>query len=210
VEYEMSGITQVQVDPKAQRTFASALRSILRQDPDVIMVGEIRDRETAELAVQAALTGHMVLSTLHTNTAIGTVSRLLDMGIERYLLAPALKAVVAQRLVRRLCPNCSQPYSPPPDIIKRFGLEGKEDKLNLKSPKGCPACNMKGFIGRLPIVEVLSWTKKLESLLVKGAGEDELLNAAKEEGFKTMLADGTLKALKGLTTLEEVWAASRV
>ena len=210
VEYELPGITQVQVDNKADRTFASVLRSILRQDPDVIMVGEIRDRETAELAVQASLTGHMVLSTLHTNNSIGTVTRLLDMGIESYLLAPALRAVVAQRLVRRLCSSCSEIYDPPEILLEKFGIRKTDKKLAFRKPRGCSVCKEAGFVGRVPIIEVLPWTRTMEKLLVRGAGEQDLLEEARKAGFRPMLLDGAMKAWKGFTTLEEVIASARI
>ncbi len=209
VEYQLEGITQVQVDTKAHRTFAGTLRSILRQDPDVIMVGEIRDHETAEIAVHAALTGHMVLSTLHTNSAIGTVTRLLDMGIEPYLLAPSLRAVVAQRLVPRLCPKCAEPAHPSPDLLRQFDLEEEGENRLFKRKKGCPECRNKGFLGRVPVHEVLVWTKDLSEALAHGARESELSEIARNQGFRTMRHDGAGKALLGLTTLEEVLAAVR-
>ena len=209
VEYKLSGVTQVQVDTKAERTFAGALRSILRQDPDVIMVGEIRDRETAEISLHASLTGHMVLSTLHTNSSLGTVTRLVDMGIERYLLAPTLRAIVAQRLIRKLCPVCSKPAQPNREILEQFGLSPDDPRLTFREAVGCPTCRNQGFSGRLPILEVLVWNKQLERALASGAEENELQEIAKRTGFKNMMVDGAKKALKGLTTLEEVLSATR-
>ncbi len=209
VEYKLRGVTQVQVDTKADRTFAGALRSILRQDPDVIMVGEIRDRETAEISLHASLTGHMVLSTLHTNSAMGTVTRLIDMGTERYLLAPTLRAIIAQRLVRKLCPLCSKPSQPSKEILERFGLSAEDPRLSFREAVGCPTCRNQGFSGRIPILEVLIWNKELERALASGAEETELLQIAKRTGFKNMMVDGAKKALQGLTTLEEVLAAAR-
>jgi type IV pilus assembly protein PilB len=209
VEYKLRGVTQVQVDSKADRTFAGALRSILRQDPDVIMVGEIRDRETAEISLHASLTGHMVLSTLHTNSAMGTVTRLIDMGTERYLLAPTLRAIVAQRLVRKLCPLCSKPSKPSMEILEQFGLNEDDPRLSFREPTGCPTCRNQGFSGRLPILEVLIWNKELERALASGAEESELLQIAKKTGFQNMMVDGARKSLKGLTTLQEVLSAAR-
>ncbi len=209
VEYKLRGVTQVQVDTKADRTFAGALRSILRQDPDVIMVGEIRDRETAEISLHASLTGHMVLSTLHTNSAIGTVTRLIDMGVERYLLAPTLRAIVAQRLVRKLCPLCSRPSQPSKEILEQFNLNENDPRLSFREAVGCSTCRNQGFSGRLPILEVLIWNKDLERALASGAEETKLAQIAKQTGFKNMMVDGAKKALKGLTTLEEVLSAAR-
>lgn len=210
VEYELDGITQVQVDPKADRTFATTLRSLLRQDPDVIMVGEIRDHETAEIALHAALTGHVVLSTLHTNSAVSTVTRLVDMGIEKYLLAPSLRAIVAQRLVRKLCPSCAEPEQAPPDLVRSLGLDPTDPKVRFKKAKGCPACRDRGYVGRMPIHEVLVWTAELAQCLVRGGGEAELEKLALEGGFRTMTHDGVEKALQGTTSLSEVLAAVRV
>jgi general secretion pathway protein E len=206
VEYELAGITQVQVDPKAERTFASTLRAMLRQDPDVIMVGEIRDRETAEIAVHAALTGHMVLSTLHTNSALGTLTRLIDMGMEPYLLAPTIRAIVAQRLVRKLCPSCKKSVDPPA-LWRTMAVA--VDKPAFKAPVGCPNCRHTGFQGRVPIHEVLSWNDHLASLLSRGCAEQQMAEAAREQGFEPLLADGARKAAAGSTTLEEVMSAAR-
>lgn len=210
VEYELSGVTQVQVDVKAERTFAGTLRSILRQDPDVIMVGEIRDKETAEIAVHAALTGHMVLSTLHTNSALGTLTRLVDMGVPGYLLGPTIRAVVAQRLVRKLCGACAQPTEPTEHLLQEFGLVSMPAGANFMMPGGCSACRGRGFVGRVPVHEVLVWTPELASLLARGADETQLAEVAYEQGFVSMLRDGAAKAATGATTLEEVLAAVRV
>ncbi len=209
VEYQLDGITQVQVDARADRTFANALRSILRQDPDIVMVGEIRDRETAEIAVHAALTGHMVLSTLHTNSAIGTVTRLLDMGIEPYLIAPSLRAVVAQRLVPKLCAACAEESEPPAALLERFPGKPRTSELHFKEARGCPECRQKGFDGRLPLHEVLVWNADLAQALGRRVSERELLETARRGGFRTMLEDGLDKAALGFTTLEEVLAAVR-
>jgi general secretion pathway protein E len=179
---------------------------MLRQDPDVIMVGEIRDRETAEIAVHAALTGHMVLSTLHTNSALGTLTRLIDMGMEPYLLAPTIRAIVAQRLVRKLCPSCKKSVDPPA-LWRTMAVA--VDKPAFKAPVGCPNCRHTGFQGRVPIHEVLSWNDHLASLLSRGCAEQQMAEAAREQGFEPLLADGARKAAAGSTTLEEVMSAAR-
>ncbi|MCB9919312.1 MAG: type II/IV secretion system protein [Planctomycetes bacterium] len=207
VEYELAGTTQVQVSNKAQRGFATALRSILRQDPDVIMVGEIRDQETAEIAVHAALTGHMVLSTLHTNSAIGTVTRLIDMGIAQYLLAPSLRAIVAQRLVRRLCPECSVAADPSDAMLR--ALHCNLDPSTFKAARGCRNCRERGFVGRIAIHEMLVWNDELARALSSSASEVGLCEIAHASGFEPMLHDGLQKASEGLTTLEEVASAVR-
>ncbi|MEM7202064.1 MAG: GspE/PulE family protein [Planctomycetota bacterium] len=209
VEYELDGVTQVQVDQKADRTFASVLRSMLRQDPDVIMVGEIRDRETAEISVNAALTGHMVLSTLHTNSALGTVTRLIDMGVAAYLIAPTLRAIVAQRLVRRLCAACSEPATAVGDLLAEIGISELVEGHGFRAPVGCPACRGKGFAGRTAIHEVLPWTPELARASARGAGEDELHEIATRQGFHPLLVEGARRAAQGVTTLEEVLAAAR-
>ena len=209
VEYEMGGITQVHIDKKAGRSFADTLRAILRQDPDVIMVGEIRDHETAEIAVHAAMTGHMVLSTLHTNSALGTVSRLVDMGIEPYLLGPALRAIVAQRLVRRLCPSCATPGDPPVALLESFGIDTVPDDARFLEPRGCAACRGKGFVGRIAVHEVLAWTDAMDRCLSGGGSEADLAGIAREAGFETMLVNGAQKAMQGCTSLREVIGATR-
>ncbi len=209
VEYELPGVTQVQVDVKAERTFGSALRSILRQDPDVIMVGEIRDHETAELAVHAALTGHMVLSTVHTNSAVGTPTRLIDIGLERYLLGPTLRAIVAQRLVRRLC-SCAQPGEPSAELLNTLTPRPLADLGHgFRRAVGCRSCRNSGFAGRIPMHEVLRWTPELSTLLSRGGDETALGEAALAGGFEPLAIDGVRKAAAGLTTLEEVLAAVR-
>ena len=208
VEYEMVGCTQVQVDQKADRTFANALRSILRQDPDVVMIGEIRDAETAAIAVQAALTGHVVLSTLHTNDALAAVHRLTDMGVAPYLLAPALRCVVAQRLVPRLCHHCARPAAASPEMLLAFGLEGGELR-GLRQAPGCRECRMKGKRGRIAIQEVMPVTAELARLIGARAAEHELEPAAARAGYRRMLQDGLDKARQGLVTLEDVLMVAR-
>lgn len=222
VEYMIDGVSQSQVRPSIDYTFASGLRSILRQDPDVIMVGEIRDSETAELAIHAALTGHLVLSTLHTNTAIGAVPRLVDMGIQPFLLSSALKIVVGQRLVRKICSECkAKKKDVAPGIIKMIDNEIrkipssvlKEMKsesfsqggdLNLFYGKGCNHCLKTGMKGRVGIYEILEIDDKINKLIGKGAREEEIEIAAKENNFTTMKQDGIIKALMGVTTIEEI------
>lgn len=210
VEYELPGSTQVQVDVKAERTFAKALRSILRQDPDVVMVGEIRDAETASIAVQAALTGHMVLSTLHTNDALSTIHRLVDMDIAPYLLGPALKCIVGQRLVPRNCPECSVPVSPLPALLHEFGIPAGERPKGFCVGKGCQSCRGRGKRGRIAIHEVLYVTPELAAAISRRAATAELEQLAQAAGYRRMLADGYEKALAGKVTLEDVLAVARV
>jgi type IV pilus assembly protein PilB len=201
VEFQIEGINQVQVNPKSGMTFASALRSILRQDPDVVMVGEIRDRETAEIAMHAAQTGHLVLSTLHTNDAPSTITRLLDMGIEASMLASSLNLIVAQRLVRRLCPECKQEARPDAELIKRFDIP---DEIIFYEKKGCKACMDIGYKGRLSVHEVLFVNDRIRRLIVHGASDNELKQFAREDDMFTLFEDGISKALSGLTSIEEV------
>lgn len=209
VEYELDGATQVQVDVKAERTFASALRSILRQDPDICMVGEIRDSETASIAVQAALTGHLVLSTLHTNDALSTVHRLSDMGIAPYLLGPALRCVVSQRLVPRICRSCAESVTPPENVLREFGIDPADCPRSFRHGTGCQTCRGKGKRGRLGIHEVLHITPKLASAISREAPEEELQRLADEAGYQRLMADGQEKARRGLITLEDVLAVAR-
>lgn len=213
VEYKVPGITQVQAHADIGLTFASALRSILRQDPDIIMIGEIRDLETAEIAVQSALTGHLVLSTLHTNDAISSFTRLIDMGLEPFLVANPIKAVQAQRLVRRLCSACREDYVP-------VGNEGNEiedlvAKLlpdtppNWKVPVGCKRCDNTGYKGRTGIYELVSVTEPLQELIVANAHAHEMKELARKQGFRTLREDGLLKAYLGETTIAEVLRVTR-
>lgn len=210
VEYELDGATQVQVDVKAERTFASALRSILRQDPDICMVGEIRDTETASIAVQAALTGHLVLSTLHTNDALSTVHRLGDMGVAPYLLGPALRCVVSQRLVPQICRSCAEPTTPPDNVLKEFDVDPEHCSSGFQRGKGCQACRGKGTRGRIGIHEVMHVSPKLSAAISRGAHEDELQALADEAGYVRLMSDGLDKAKQGLITLEDVLACARV
>jgi len=211
VEYQMVGINQIQVKPQIDLTFANALRSIVRQDPDVIMIGEIRDLETAQIAVQSALTGHLVLSTVHTNDAASTVNRLLDMGVDDYLLTSTVVGILAQRLVRKLCPHCKEPYQALPEMVQQLGMDklaGGGD-VTLYRAKGCEHCSNTGFSGRFCILEMLPMSDPLRTLVMKHATSNELKAEAQREGMVTMYEDGMRKALAGLTTFEEVLRVTR-
>jgi general secretion pathway protein E len=208
VEYQLPHITQVQAHSEIGYTFAHALRAILRQDPDIIMIGEIRDVETAEIAVQASLTGHMVLSTLHTNDAVSAFTRLIDMGVEPFLVATSVRAVQAQRLVRRLCPYCAQPIDPPKDILEQtLELLPKEINLetqNWKKSVGCFECQYTGYKGRVGIYELVYITPELQTLILNRAHANEMRKIANQLGFRTLRQDGWIKAFQGITSLEEV------
>jgi len=212
VEYQMPGINQIQVKPQIDLTFANALRSIVRQDPDVIMIGEIRDLETAQIAVQSALTGHLVLSTVHTNDAASTVNRLLDMGVDDYLLTSTVIGILAQRLVRTLCPQCKEPYTALPEIVEELGLRRiarSTGDITLWHEKGCAECAHTGFMGRISVMEMLPMTDPLRSLVMKHATSTDLRKEAIREGMVTMYEDGLRKALDGVTTFEEVLRVTR-
>ena len=206
IEYQLGGINQTQIKPQIGLNFAAMLRSILRQDPDVIMVGEIRDLETAQIAVQAALTGHLVLSTLHTNSASATITRLRDLGLEDYLLTAVLRGVLAQRLVRRLCDACKRETAAPPELIARFGLaeRAKAGPIRMWHAVGCAQCRSTGYRGRQAIAEFLEPSPAIEHLIFSKAGQDEIERAAVGEGMKTMFQAGLDAALAGTTTIEEV------
>ena len=206
VEYQLQGINQIQVRPNIDLTFANALRSILRQDPDVIMIGEMRDSETASIAVQSALTGHKVLSTLHTNDAPSSITRLLDMHVQDYLLTSTLDGIVAQRLVRRLCPHCRQAYRPDPEWVRETGLDkvaGSSD-VTLYRPVGCDNCEHTGYWGRTTILELLILTENTRRVILEQRDADAIRKAALADGMVPMRDDGLRKALSGLTTVEEV------
>ena len=214
IEYRLKGVSQTQVQPGIGLTFASALRSFLRQDPDVIMVGEIRDLETAQIAVQAALTGHSILSTLHTNSAAAAVTRLLDMGMEPFLLTSTLNAVLAQRLVRRLCPACNAPM---PHVHAQLEAAGIEPALiaalpadaDFRRPVGCEECGQSGYRGRSAVVELLEISEGIADLIIARAEARDIHRAAEQEGLRSMLADGLAKAARGVTTVEEVLRVTR-
>jgi general secretion pathway protein E len=205
VEYQLEGINQIQVKPQIGLDFANALRSIMRQDPDVIMIGEMRDLETCRIAIQSALTGHLVLSTLHTNSASGGVTRMLDMGVEDYLLGSTVNGILAQRLVRRLDPETAIPYEAPPEVIKEFELEKYTDERPIRLWKpGTSATNPTGYRGRRAIMEFLVMTDPLRRLVMQRADAGEIEKQARAEGMRTMYEDGIAKAVAGITTIEEV------
>ncbi|MGZ8185596.1 MAG: type II secretion system ATPase GspE [Methylobacter sp.] len=206
VEYQMEGVNQIQAKPQIGLTFASALRSIVRQDPDVIMIGEMRDLETAKIAVQSALTGHLVLSTLHTNDAAGGITRLLDMGLEEYLLSSTVNGILAQRLVRKLCAECKEAYVPSAELVKEMKLKpfaGNGD-IVLYKPVGCSACGGLGYRGRMAIIEFLPMTDPIRKLIMAHEEAGNILKLAIEEGMSTMYENGLVKVAQGITTLEEV------
>jgi general secretion pathway protein E len=213
VEYMLPGVNQIQVNQRIGLGFATILRSVLRHDPDVIMVGEVRDVETARIAVQAALTGHLVLSTLHTNSAAGAITRLIDMGVESYLLTSTLRAIVAQRLVRTLCPHCRAPYAETAAVLRAIGAMGeaagtptasKDSRPVLYRAKGCERCGGTGYLGRSSVAEVLPLSERVRRMVLERSDAIEIERAARAEGMRTMREDGLAKALAGQTTLEEV------
>jgi len=203
IEYELNGVNQVSVRNDIGLDFASALRSILRQDPDIVMVGEIRDNETADIAVKAALTGHQVLSTLHTNDAAGAITRLDDMGIEPFLISSSMLMTCAQRLVRKICTNCREEFMPEPEIFTRLGVEPKAESVFYRG-SGCDRCKGRGYLGRLAIIEALTVTESIRRLIMKRASAAVIKSQAVTEGMKTLRMVGIDKALEGQTTLEEV------
>lgn len=207
VEANIDGINQVQVNPKADLTFATALRSILRQDPDIIMIGEIRDRETASIAVQASITGHLVVSTLHTNSAASTITRLTDMGIEPYLIADATIGVIAQRLVRRLCPECKRAKKADQEELEMLMLEPDAD-VTVYEPCGCPKCDGTGFRGRIGVYEIMEVTQSLKSIISKNGSAEEIKEKALEEGMHTLRMSATGYVLKGITSVQEMMRVS--
>ncbi len=206
VEYRLKGIGQIHVNPKIGFTFASGLRAILRQDPDIIMVGEIRDLETAEIAVHASLTGHLVLSTLHTNDAPGAITRLIDMGIEPFLVASSLIVILAQRLVRAICPHCKESYTPPPHEIKFLETSLKSENIPklLYRGHGCSKCMGKGYLGRTGIFELLEITPDIRSMIIERKDTQTIKTSAINAGFKTIMVHGISKIINGITTTEEV------
>ncbi|MBW1995884.1 MAG: type II/IV secretion system protein, partial [Deltaproteobacteria bacterium] len=203
VEYQLANINQNQVNENIGLTFAKFLKHALRQDPDIVMVGEIRDRETAEIAIQASLTGHMVLSTLHTNDGPSTITRLLDMGIEPYLISSSLMACLAQRLVRTVCPECKTPFYPPKEMIAELGVE-QDRNIRLVKGRGCAACYDSGFKGRMAIIELLQMEPDLQNLILKNPTLDTLRTYFAEKGYRSLKDSGYRKVLEGRTTIEEV------
>jgi type IV pilus assembly protein PilB len=208
VEYEIAGIKQMQINPKAGLTFATGLRSMMRADPDVIMVGEIRDRETAQIAIEAALTGHLVLSTLHTNDAPGAVARLIEMGVEPFLVASAVDCVVAQRLARRLCEHCKQPVVVPGSVVREHGLRVDADEVHVFEPKGCARCGGSGYKGRMGIYEVMPITEEIRKLAVARASADALTEVALASGMRRLRDEGLGKVLAGQTSFAELTRAT--
>jgi type IV pilus assembly protein PilB len=204
IEYELSGINQVSVRNDIGLDFASALRSILRQDPDIVMVGEIRDNETADIAVKAALTGHQVLSTLHTNDAAGAITRLDDMGIEPFLISSSVIMACAQRLVRRICTNCREEFLPEPEIFQQLGMTPPENAIFYHG-SGCDRCKSRGYLGRVALIEALPVSESIRRLIIKRASAAVVKNQAISEGMRTLRMVGIDKALEGITTLEEIW-----
>jgi type II secretory ATPase GspE/PulE/Tfp pilus assembly ATPase PilB-like protein len=217
VEYRMERIRQSQIDTKSGLTFARGLRSLMRQDPDVIMVGEIRDFETAAIAIQAALTGHLVFSTLHTNDAPSAVTRLLDMGVEPFLISSSITCVIAQRLLRMLCKNCRAIYTPDPEVLKEIGMPVIEHQIPIGMPKigggrfrqfykraGCDQCKQTGYKGRLGVFEVMIPDDEIRNMIVKKESAEVIKKAAVRKGMRTLKEDGLAKAQKGLTTIDEV------
>ncbi|NQT75926.1 MAG: type II secretion system ATPase GspE [Candidatus Omnitrophica bacterium] len=205
VEYDIEGIIQVAINPKIDLTFSKTLRHMLRQDPDILMVGEIRDTETAEIAIQSALTGHFVFSTLHTNDAPGAITRLMDMGVEPYLISSTVRAVIAQRLMRKICSKCKKPYTPQKGELEELGISAEKLKgARFYKGEGCSECNGSGYKGRTGIYELFIMDEKIRGLLVKKVSSAAIRNAAQETGMRTLREDGVAMVLEGLTTVEEV------
>jgi general secretion pathway protein E len=210
IEYQMDGVGQIQVNPKIDLTFAAGLRSIVRQDPDVILIGEIRDRETAEIAIQSSLTGHLVFSTLHTNDAASAVTRLIDMGIEPFLVTSSVIAIIAQRLVRVLCPHCKEIYKPDKETLDNLGLDLPVLKKNtFYRKKGCNLCMQTGFRGRTAIFEIMIVDDEIKRLILKTSDANQINELALKRGMITLQKDGIDKVLSGITTTEEVLRVTR-
>ncbi len=205
VEYDIDGIMQIQVNPEIDVTFSNCLRSILRQDPDIILIGEIRDLETLEIAIQASLTGHLVLSTLHTNDAPSTITRLINMGLKPYLITAALVAIISQRLVKKICPDCKEEYTPGNDILHELKLhdhdiQGKQFYIG----KGCSSCNRTGYKGRMSILEIMSVDEEMCSHIIKQSSTETIREIARSNGMSTLLESGLNAVYNGITTLEEI------
>jgi general secretion pathway protein E len=204
VEYQIPGINQIQVLPKIGLTFAQGLRSVLRHDPDVLMVGEVRDYETAEIAIRSALTGHLVFSTLHTNDAAGAVTRLLDMGVEPFLVSSSLECLIAQRLVRLICPDCKTKIKPTKQILEDLGLKEDINKVEVFEGKGCEACKFTGYKGRTAIYEILRLNEEIRQMVLTKASSQDIKRKAIQQGMKTLFLDGWKKVLAGKTTISEI------
>ena len=209
VEYRISGIGQVQVNPKINLTFASGLRSIVRQDPDVILIGEIRDTETAEIAIQSALTGHLVFSTLHTNDAASAITRLVDMGVEPFLLSSSINAILAQRLVRIICPHCKEAYTPDAEALLKLGITPDDSTQQAYRGKGCAKCHHTGYKGRCGIFELLLMDREMKHLILQTANASDIKELAIKNGMITLRHDGAMKVFQGITTIEEVYRVSK-
>jgi type IV pilus assembly protein PilB len=209
VEYRLAGINQIQVKPEIDLDFAACLRAILRQDPDIILIGEIRDKETVDIAIKASLTGHLVLSTFHTNDAPSAISRMVYMGVESYLLSSALNLIVAQRLVRKICERCKEAVELPKEVIHRLKIEPeKAKKTTFYHGKGCGACGGSGYKGRLPIFEFLVMDGKMREILIAGGTESQIRALSRERGYGGLFDSGVVNMLKGMTTAEEVLRAT--
>ncbi|MFH1223545.1 MAG: ATPase, T2SS/T4P/T4SS family, partial [Pseudomonadota bacterium] len=210
VEYQLQGVGQIQVNPKIDLTFANGLRAILRQDPDIIMVGEIRDQETAEIAIDAALTGHFVLSTLHTNDAPGAITRLVDMGIEPFLVSSSILGVLGQRLVRKICTFCREPYVPNEAEIKELGVARDSlKKYTIYKSVGCDKCSNTGYSGRTVISELMAITETVRELILSGTDSGTIRKQAVKEGMVPIRQNAIAKVLQGITTLEEVYRSTQ-
>jgi type IV pilus assembly protein PilB len=204
VEYVLAGLNQVTAKPDIGLSFAAALRSILRQDPDIIMIGEIRDFETVDIAIKAALTGHLVLSTLHTTTAAGSVTRMLNMGVEPFLITSSVILVAAQRLVRKICPNCKESYELDADIVQKYGVKTNGKKVKFFRGKGCEVCRKTGYKGRVGLIEALTLSPKIKALILESAQEYKITEQARMEGMRTLRENGIALALDGVTTIDEI------
>jgi general secretion pathway protein E len=208
VEIQLKGVGQIEVNPKIGLTFASGLRSILRQDPNVILIGEIRDLETAEIAIQASLTGHLVFSTLHTTDAAGAITRLVDMGVEPFLVGSSLVAVLAQRLVRVLCTDCREGYTASAEELRELGVRIPDKPLRVFRAKGCSACNYTGYHGRRGIFELMLVTDEIRALITQNIDSKTIKKTATRSGMRTLRGDGALKVLQGHTSVAEVLRAT--
>jgi type II secretory ATPase GspE/PulE/Tfp pilus assembly ATPase PilB-like protein len=207
VEYKMQNVTQIEINTKGGTTFAQSLRSILRQDPDVVMIGEIRDEETAKIACQAANTGHMVFSTVHANDAITALYRLLDLGVEPFMLSTAVSAILAQRLARRLCPQCKEAYAPPAALLKEFNLPAGKIKEFFRPPEkgnGCPNCGGTGYHGRVGVYEMLLLNERMKDMIRDNAAMSAIRNEARKEGMLYMLEEGLRLVIRGVTSVDEI------